>query len=245
MIDDAGVQRPIPCDKAKIGTVLLQMLSKRREYYLGSGDLFMFRMWTALSCSIMQGLPQHDMSPSPLTVADFLTANHLNTARDEENAGSGFSPLIWAALSGNVEVVRELIASHNVDVNSRLLSGSGADSFGMEKGMDALGIAAYLCPQNRVHDVVSTLLEAGADVNSRFSSGGTPLIAAVAGQSEEGVRALLACGRNVDLEIGIKINHATAINIAGILGTYPIVEALINAGADTSHRSTKFANCAG
>ena len=111
-------------------------------------------------------------------------------------------------------------------------------TFGTEKGISALGIAACACPQQYVYETISVLLESGADPNSRmYGSGGTPLMAAVLDQSLMGVRALLACDR-LDLEIGLGANNATALNIAGISGTYAIIEALLNAGADRFHRCT-------
>ena len=58
------------------------------------------------------------------------------------------------------------------------------------------------------------------------------------GQSEAGVRALLSCARGrIDLEIGVKLNNATAVNFAGFLSTFAILEALILAGADIKHRN--------
>ena len=39
MTDSDGVERTIPCDKSKIGGVVFQMVEKRREFLLGSGDL--------------------------------------------------------------------------------------------------------------------------------------------------------------------------------------------------------------
>ena len=155
------------------------MLDKRREYYLGSGQVLMFRLWSALTFVCMQGLSSQDMPALPTTTAEFLSANRFDTPRDEENTGSGFSPLIISALSGNITVVRELIAGHNVNVNARVRINSMGGEFGMESGMDALAIAACACPQDQAHGMIRVLLEAGANPNSRFSSGGTPLIAAV------------------------------------------------------------------
>ena len=175
--------------------------------------------------------------PPPATVAEFLASYRFDTARAEET-GSGFTPLVMAALAGNGPVVRELIAVHGVDVHARVIVDDKGRDFGIERGMGALGIAAGLCPQQDVHDVVSALLEAGADPNGRFESGGTPLIAAVVGQSLEGVRSLLGCaGDKIDLELGLVVNNASAINLAGVMGTYAILECLIRAGADTTHKN--------
>ena len=36
------------------------MIERRREFLLGSGDLANYRMWTALTPSVMQALPSDD-----------------------------------------------------------------------------------------------------------------------------------------------------------------------------------------
>lgn len=212
------------------------MLEKRREYCLGSGDILRFRMWNSFTPVCMQGLSHSGIPPPPVTVAEFLAANHFATPHDEENTGSGLAPLQLASISGNVKVVRELIRSHNVDVNARVQMNDLMGDFGFERGSDALGMAAFACPAQQAHEIVSTLLEAGANPNSRTgTTGGTPLMCAVLGHSLESVQALLTCVQ-LDLEIGLRATNATALNIAGALGTYAIVEALLHAGADRFHR---------
>lgn len=213
------------------------MLEKRKEFFLGSGETFQFRMWSALSSSCMEGLSQNGMAPLPTSAAEFLTAYRFDSPRDEENTGTGFSSLILSALSGNVTVVRELIENHGANVNARVLIDGAGQDFGLEKGMDALSVACALCPQQQAHAIIQALIEAGANPNTTFASGGTPLIAAVVGQREESVRWLLACARGrLELELGLKINNATALNLAGFLSTFAILEALIHAGADVKHR---------
>ena len=215
------------------------MLEKRREHFLGSGELLMFRLWSAYVFRCMEGLSQDAMTPPSATMADFLEAYHFGGPRDEEKNGSGFSPLVCASLSGNARVVRELL-SHSADVNARVLIDVG--DLGIEKGFSALGIAAALCPQRHVREVVAALLEAGANPNARPLSGTTPLMAAAACQNEQGVRALLHLARGISLDLGLSINNASAINIAGFMGTRAILEALIHAGADRRHRCRGLTN---
>ena len=61
-------------DKYKVGGVMSRMLEKKREYYLGSGDLLMFRLWSGLVNCIMQGLAHSDghAQPQPTSVHEFL-----------------------------------------------------------------------------------------------------------------------------------------------------------------------------
>ena len=238
MTDADGNERTVPCDKDKIGSVVCQMFEKRREYLLGSGkgSILFFRMWSALMLSCMQGLSQIGATPPPATVTDFLTSYRFDGPHDDEHVGSGFSPLIICSVSGNVPVIRELIVIHNANVNARILVDDLNADFGIEKGFDALALGASCAPQQHVHGVVSVLLEAGADPNSRsYVIGMTPLIGAVLYHNLGGVRALLACGK-LDLEIPLRVNHATALNIAAVISTFEILEALILAGADRKNR---------
>ena len=213
---------------------MFQMLEKRREYHLGNGELLMFRVWTALAGTVMQGLTHDDAQEAPESVEAFLALNRFTTAQDEENQGSGFTPLIFASVSGNLPVVRELIADHGVNVRAR--TRVAVQDFGGEKGMEALAIAAGACPQDRVHGVVTFLLAAGADPNAASSgSGSTPLIAAIGYQNLGGVCALLAC-ETLDIEKGFPLNNASPLGIAGYLSTFDILKALLEAGANKAHR---------
>ena len=208
---------------------MFQMLEKKREYHLGSGNLLLFRLWTALASSVMQGLTHNESHEAPTSVQAFLALYRFASARDEENRGSGFTPLAFAAISGNLPVVRELVDSKGVDVRARVRV--DVHDLGAEKGMDALSMAAACCSQLHVREVVTALLAAGADPNAAAASGGTPLFAAVAYQNLGGVCALLACDK-IDLETGLHVNNATALNVAGYLSTFEILKALIEAGCD-------------
>ena len=236
MIDEHGVRRTIPCDKDKIGNVMAQMLEKKREFYLGNGDMLMFRVWTALSNSIMQGLATQMHNTQPTSVTAFLALNHFRTPRDEENRGSGYTPLIFSAMSGYLSIVRELLGTHGADVSTRVRV--DIPEFSAERGMDVLCLAVGACPQHQVHDVVAALLAAGADPNTRTQSGGSAIVGGVVFRNENGVRALLSCaGDKLDLQLGLHSNNASALGIAGYLSSFEILKSLVEAGANCAHRN--------
>ena len=233
-MDDDGMRQTIPCRKSQFGSVILQMIQKRRELLLGSGDLVNYRMWTAFTPSVMQGLISNSMSALPSSVEEFISAYRFSDARDEENHGSGLCPIMLSALSGNIVVLNELISQHNVDVNARLQM--NIYEYGAEQGATTLLLAAAMCPQHNVRAAIGALLTAGADPNAQTMQGTTPLMAAAMYQNVEGVRALLACGGDtLDLETGFKANHATALSVAAFTGTAEIVDALVHAGANRKH----------
>ena len=213
---------------------MICMIEKKREYLLGLGDLVNYRVWTSLIPSVMQGLASAASSALPTSVDDFVTTYHFSGPRDEENQGSGVTPLMLAALSGNLAVVNELISKCHVDVDARLQI--DLHQFGAEKGSTALALSAGMCPESNVHDVVAALLAAGSNPNSASKQGTSPLMAAVVYQSLAGVRALLVCARGeLDLEQELKANRATALSVASFAGSTAIVDALVEAGAKRKH----------
>ena len=231
-IDAAGALQPIPCRKDKMTPIILKLLWSLREYHFGRDELLSFRWFTALTPLLMSGLSSEGMPPPPQSVNEFLTQNRFSKP-DDETVASGFTPLVFAAISGNIDVVRELITTHHVDVNARVRV--GMPTFGFEKGATALVLAAGVCPQDKVHEMVSFLLASGSDPNLIPGSGATPLMAAVMYHNLEGVRALLSCDR-LNLEKGLKANNATALLVAANLGTFEILDALLQAGAHREHR---------
>ena len=233
-IDTDGVQRPVPCRKDRIAPSMLKMLQSRRAYHLGLDDLINFRMWTALVPNAMKGLPSVGMPLLPRSVEEFLAHNKFSNPH-EEVCGSGYTPLIFSVISGNLAVVRELITRHSVNVKAPVMI--DLPKFGFEKGMDALAFAVGSCSSEKVYESVSLLLAAGADPNTAFNSGATPLMAAIMWHSLAGIRALISCsGGKLDLEKGLRANNATALLVAANIGTFEMVEALLVAGANREHK---------
>ena len=89
------------------------------------------------------------------------------TANDEEGTkGSGLSPLFMAAMSGNVEVARALVAEHKVDVRGQLRNADTAIGFGA--GATPLHVCMGFNPHE---DMRALLLKSGADLNAPSKSG--------------------------------------------------------------------------
>ena len=143
--------------------IMIQMLRMRKEYHFGRGDLISFRIWNALLPTVMKGLPSDDIPSLPQSVAGFLKQNQFANPDDEMN-GSGFTPLVFAAMSGNVVVVKELLAHSHVNVHAR--TSIDLPKYSIEKGMDALTLSLGTCPEAKVREMVVLLLGAGADPNS-------------------------------------------------------------------------------
>lgn len=113
------------------------------------------------------------------------------------------TPLTQAALSGDIRLVKQLLAQ-GADINEK----------------NALGFTALMdAAMNQHKPVVDVLLAEGADVNAtRTESGYTALFAAAAGTNTDILKALLKNGAKVE--------------VRNIWGRTPIVEAAISGKPD-------------
>ena len=238
MVDPkSGEHRAIPCDKEKVGSVIWKMLQKRREYELGSEAILPFRLWTAFSSGIMQGLFCNEMASIPTSVEQYLAEYRFESPIDEQNCGSGFTPLHLACLSGNTAVVRDLINNSGVDVNAHTIIQYG--SLGSPKGCTPLHLTSY-CPLAETHAIVTALLSAGADPNATTGAGFSVLMGAAIFQNEVLVESVLtSCtvDKPVRLEQTVSVNASSVLGIAAFGGTTRMVELLLSAGADRGHRN--------
>jgi ankyrin repeat protein len=130
-------------------------------------------------------------------------------------AGDGTTPLHWAAHKDDIGKVQELIqAGASVKAANRY-------------GVTPLSLACT----NGNAAMVKLLLEAGADPNAALPGGETPLMTASrTGRTD----ALLDAG--ADVKAKEERTGQTALMWAAAEGHGEVVEALINAGADISHR---------
>jgi ankyrin repeat protein len=126
----------------------------------------------------------------------------------------GGTPLMYAASSRNIEVVR-LLLEKGADVNARH-SGNGG--------------ALMLAAQMGNPGIVKLLVEKGADVNLRNDYGYTALMYAATAESNdpELIKPLLAGGAEVNLNAD---DGETALTLAGRKGKTEIVRLLKQAGA--------------
>ncbi|KAF3284216.1 hypothetical protein TWF970_011436 [Orbilia oligospora] len=114
---------------------------------------------------------------------------------------TGRTPLSWAAMEGQTDVVKILLESENIDVNSKDATGRTPLSWAAMKGQT---------------DAAKVLLESGSvDVNSKDAIGRTPLSWAAINRKAGIVRLLLGSG-NVN------------VNSRDDLGRTPLLWAVIN-----------------
>ena len=164
------------------------------------------------------------------------------------------SPVADAAMKGNLDEVRALLAS-GADVNAPQGDGMTALHWAAENGRveivktllfaGAFPDAAtrnggytplHLAARAGRSESVTALLEGGADSDIRSTTGVAPLHFAAASGVVESVRALLAHGAPV--EATEAASDQTPLIFAASANRPAAIEALLDAGADASHTTT-------
>ena len=217
--------------------MIWNLLQKRREYHLGFNETLLYRVWSAASSSIMQGLACDKMLVPPASVDDFLVEYKFDSLTDEENRGSDITPLMLACASGNVRVVNELTTRYLVNVNAR--TRIKIPEVGAARGGTALHFSGF-CPRDQSLAVITALLSAGAKPNAGTAEGIPPLMAAASLLNSEAVACILnvyAEKDGLDIEKTLPMNSASVLNVACYQSTAVIVELLLDAGADRAHRN--------
>ncbi|XP_029889980.1 DNA-binding protein RFXANK isoform X2 [Aquila chrysaetos chrysaetos] len=121
----------------------------------------------------------------------------------------GFTPLIWAAAFGEIEMVRHLLEW-------------GADPHALAKERES---ALSLASMGGYTDIVIMLLERNVDINIYDWNGGTPLLYAVRGNHVKCVEALLARGADLTMEAD---SGYTPMDLAVALGHKKVQQVIEN-----------------
>ncbi len=161
---------------------------------------------------------------------------------------SGLTPLHRAAFNCNLESAR-LLLSHGADANARNTF-SGRVKFGDIQlvGLTPLGIAAPFCRT----ELIDVLIEAGADVNAKDIRGMTPLMLAVASETQDAaiVRRLVHAGAGVNaksatgespLDWAKKFGDRDAISILTAEGAHEAAKPTVAAHREADPRAPRAA----
>ncbi|CAE7600309.1 ANK2 [Symbiodinium sp. CCMP2592] len=183
----------VVADRQKLAPVMRKILVQKLTHCLRVGDMPGFRRHFNLQTVHLRGLeiePVVGFLPSCEdhagdAVAEFLLQNGLKRVGEVDRAG--WQPLHYAALAGNVEVLRGLLEKL-ADVNQRTLKDE--PMLGFRRWMSALDLAVFF-----KHHKATRLLLAAKAFHSQLQGGIAPAILhAAAGDNAEAVRLLCAAG---------------------------------------------------
>ncbi|OLQ14444.1 Ankyrin repeat domain-containing protein 17 [Symbiodinium microadriaticum] len=179
----------VPEDRQKLAPVMRKILMKKLNHCLRVGDLPAFRRHFNLQTVYLRGLeiaPVAGLLPSCEggvdVVSEFLHQNGLRTVGNGDSAG--WRPLHYAALGGNLEVLRGLLEKR-AEVNRR--TWKDEPSLGFPPWMSALDLAVFF----KHHEATWLLLAARAHLKGGLSPA---VILAAARDNAEGIRLLCASG---------------------------------------------------
>jgi len=132
---------------------------------------------------------------------------------------TNYSPLEYAAMEGNKQMIAALMSAPGVNPDKRL---AGL----MLNGAAIMGDMA---------EVKRLVEQQGVDVNARDARGDTPLINAAIGGRTKIVRYLLDRGADVNLPGGRKADVKSPLTAAAMGGNAGIVQMMVEAGADLDY----------
>ncbi|CAE7273959.1 Trpa1 [Symbiodinium sp. CCMP2592] len=177
-------------DRGKLAPVMQKILLQKLNHCLRVGDMPGFRRQFNLQTVHLRGLeiePIADLLPNSgaqdgEVVAEFLHQNGLRSVGKADSAG--WWPLHYAALAGNVEVLRGLLAQH-ADPNLR--TSKDEPNMGIPLWVSAMELAVAF----KHHEATRLLLAARANLDGALS----PVAQSAASfDNVEGLRLLCAAG---------------------------------------------------
>ena len=141
----------------------------------------------------------------------------LNPASIDETDGDGFTALTFAAMDGNVDLVKALIAE-KADVD--------------RAGTDGTTALMFASANDDLAEVVKVLIESGADVElGAVAENETALMLAAEYGQTEAVRLLISAGAS--MERASTMGH-TALILAIANNRSDVVDVLVQSGARTT-----------
>ena len=218
----------VPSDRDVVGSMLQSMLRWKLEDFLRQGDFTAYRF---LLNQQHFRLRKCDVAPVPglvlqeseiedhadALVQQFLCQNGFSSICDRDKAG--WSPLCYAAVNGNPELLTAMLRKR-ADPNDSLRKSYRAAY--MDKDSSAL----YICCRFGNNEAMRILLAAQANPSKADSLGFTPLCAvAVFADNVEGARLLLQARADASAENGF---GQTAFTVAATYGATRILKELLN-----------------
>jgi len=159
----SGVEMCVPCDKIGIATTLTNLIERIEAELIERCDWSDYQLYHASAKHLLEGLELSMRVEIALANPDTVEEFELEYGFARE-AHPDWSPLMIAAISGNSEVVYDLVRENKVDVNERSKTSSPV-ILGLDKGSTALHCAVVFCKDGD-DATIQALTDQGHDVVS-------------------------------------------------------------------------------
>jgi ankyrin repeat protein len=245
-----GTVRKIACDKLKLGDVLARRIKKLLAVHAqkDTGSIVDYRHLLTIQRHLVRGLPNGARSfKPPVSLSGFLELYHFESVTDNayfpdgKGCGIGMTPLYYAAMAGNVPVLKALLAMPEVlaKINLQVKKTATSSRYGEVgmKGSTALLAAARF---SNSPATLQLLVEHGADPSATFAWDIAPTVYALHWMAIEHSLECIAWwldqhfdGPTGDIEVDCG-NGATPLSVAMTFGggdASETVKLLVNRGA--------------
>lgn len=211
-------------DRAKVANFIVQLLQRKLQRLLAQGDFHNYRFLLNQqavrlnkldAAPIEPDIPGFHTDAAADVVAWFMYQNGLDGINCRD--GAGWSPLCYAAVSGNQGLVSALLAMR-ADANDKIRKGK--PDVHLPRNMSVLSLAA--CFRN--NGVMRVLLSAKAHVNATDDRVHSALHWAAVSNNGEAVPLLFAAGINHKI---VSFPVCTALQIASATGSPHVIQEIL------------------
>jgi hypothetical protein len=204
VVVEKGNHVEIPCDKARVISVIGRMFEAKLQGFLRKNDLDRYRLFLSMREKILSKLRT---STQQLTIESHLEKYVFNTAHDGEL--SGWSPLRLAVYEDSYHIVKKLI-EETVNIECKLQRRQ-SDTFHLA-GESILSGACRLASKP---DILRLLIQSRADVDSRGEANHKSADQIGVSNHVGGLRIFLEHGFDVNEELdvfGNRLLHASIVS---------------------------------
>ena len=151
-------------DRSALGPVVLAMLQSRKALALAQGDLLTYRFIHAVSAKTLAGTGTS--VPAEASLDEWMAAMRFTSGSPrDEGRSTGWTPLMFAVISGRVELCEWLLDAGCADVHS--LMRKSYPQYALRKATPLLHVA---CMVHDSPDIVRLLIRRGANPFKRMQA---------------------------------------------------------------------------